>query len=510
MTDSTRKIIPKLEDEATFAGKIPHNGDGDIKRILSRYQGSWHWLLTSDGTPATVLSSCENRTVEDGNRPLLDKKTSDGGSLATKTSAEEIKRDLVQGSWYWLLAPDDSPVTVDTTVESGGTSTVDTAIEGGTSEDSFSPTTNRSNEHRRRDLVHGSWYWLLAPDDSPANVNHSAGSRAATTRKRKPRDPPDSNQLDSRSRRSCRRRRDINVIDTELIETEDGNSSGDTVDGDDSDDACQSCYIAKEDYAKWEEKFQLLVEYKNKHKTTKVPHLYPILGIWVSRQRMLYKAKRLTKYRRQCLESIGFVFDKKTSDGGSLATKTSAEEIKRDLVQGSWYWLLAPDDSPVTVDTTVESGGTSTVDTAIEGGTSEDSFSPTTNRSNEHRRRDLVHGSWYWLLAPDDSPANVNHSAGSRAATTRKRKPRDPPDSNQLDSRSRRSCRRRRDIWMEMYQRLSAYQKKFKCTRVSEAFDLKLYKWVEYQRRQCTNKDRVDLLNVIGFDWNRVTDHSNK
>jgi hypothetical protein len=273
MTDSTRKIIPKLEDEATFAGKIPHNGDGDIKRILSRYQGSWHWLLTSDGTPATVLSSCENRTVEDGNRPLL---------------------------------------------------------------------------------------------------------------------------------------------------------------------------------------------------------------------------------------------DKKTSDGGSLATKTSAEEIKRDLVQGSWYWLLAPDDSPVTVDTTVESGGTSTVDTAIEGGTSEDSFPPTTNRSNEHRRRDLVHGSWYWLLAPDDSPANVNHSAGSRAATTRKRKPRDPPDSNQLDSRSRRSCRRRRDIWMEMYQRLSAYQKKFKCTRVSEAFDLKLYKWVEYQRRQCTNKDRVDLLNVIGFDWNRVTDHSNK
>ena len=58
------------------------------------------------------------------------------------------------------------------------------------------------------------------------------------------------------------------------------------------------------------------------------------------------------------------------------------------------------------------------------------------------------------------------------------------------------------NVWIEMYQRLLAYRKRYQTTRVTESFeDSKLAKWVRTQRRSCSEKKRVELLNDIGFEW---------
>jgi hypothetical protein len=62
--------------------------------------------------------------------------------------------------------------------------------------------------------------------------------------------------------------------------------------------------------------------------------------------------------------------------------------------------------------------------------------------------------------------------------------------------------------WMEMYQRLVAYKKKHNNTRVPCRYgeDSQLGFWVTQQRRFCKDKDRIELLNDIGFEWNPQRD----
>jgi len=58
-------------------------------------------------------------------------------------------------------------------------------------------------------------------------------------------------------------------------------------------------------------------------------------------------------------------------------------------------------------------------------------------------------------------------------------------------------------FWMEMYGRLVAYEKTHGDTRVPFRYkeDPRLGRWVSAQRRYCKNKDRIDLLKKIGFEW---------
>jgi hypothetical protein len=57
--------------------------------------------------------------------------------------------------------------------------------------------------------------------------------------------------------------------------------------------------------------------------------------------------------------------------------------------------------------------------------------------------------------------------------------------------------------WMKMYQRLEAYKTKYKNTRVPRSYkaDPQLAEWVLRERYSCKKKNRVDLLNEIGFEW---------
>jgi len=57
--------------------------------------------------------------------------------------------------------------------------------------------------------------------------------------------------------------------------------------------------------------------------------------------------------------------------------------------------------------------------------------------------------------------------------------------------------------WMKMYQRLKQYAMKYKNARVPFRYkaDMQLGVWVQTQRKNCKAKDRIDLLNDIGFEW---------
>jgi len=57
--------------------------------------------------------------------------------------------------------------------------------------------------------------------------------------------------------------------------------------------------------------------------------------------------------------------------------------------------------------------------------------------------------------------------------------------------------------WMVMYDRLVKYKAKYKNTRVPKRFkqDIQLGTWVSNQRSVCENTYRVELLNRIGFEW---------
>eukprot|EP00536_Pseudo-nitzschia_multiseries_P019629 jgi/Psemu1/233029/e_gw1.5900.4.1 len=62
--------------------------------------------------------------------------------------------------------------------------------------------------------------------------------------------------------------------------------------------------------------------------------------------------------------------------------------------------------------------------------------------------------------------------------------------------------------WETMYQRLVAYKKKHNNTNVPQRYkeDPQLGLWVSTQRRGCEESDRIDRLNRIGFAWNALED----
>ncbi|OEU18116.1 HA-domain-containing protein [Fragilariopsis cylindrus CCMP1102] len=65
--------------------------------------------------------------------------------------------------------------------------------------------------------------------------------------------------------------------------------------------------------AQWMETYQRLVAYKKQHKSTDVPFVYKVnglfLGRWVNRQRTYFKNNELSEERINHLESIDFVWD---------------------------------------------------------------------------------------------------------------------------------------------------------------------------------------------------------
>lgn len=193
-------------------------------------------------------------------------------------------------------------------------------------------------------------------------------------------------------------------------------------------------------YRSWEERFQLLVEYKNKHGNTRVSQLNKPLGPWVNKQRAKYKAHTLSTSQCQRLNSIGFEWNiqscswmvmynqlctYRTQHNGSTHVPTSCDKCK-----SLRNWIYKQRRS--------YSMGTLTVE-----------------------RIDLLN--------------KIHFNFQQRV---------------ELD-------------WMAMFERLVVYQKKHNSTRVPINFkDGQLVRWVQKQRKECKEEDRIELLNGIGFEWN--------
>ena len=85
---------------------------------------------------------------------------------------------------------------------------------------------------------------------------------------------------------------------------------------------------------KWQQNYQLLIDYKSKHGTVVVPRKVPILGTWVVSQRDARKNGRISDRRIKLLDAIGFVWvtrdsawDEKCQEYCELVKKNNGSHI---------------------------------------------------------------------------------------------------------------------------------------------------------------------------------------
>jgi len=202
--------------------------------------------------------------------------------------------------------------------------------------------------------------------------------------------------------------------------------------------------------ALWEAMFQLLVQYKKKYGTTRVPNTrnskHMKLGYWVTNQRINNKNEKLPDYRHQRLESIGFqwkvqtyipwmgMYNKlrsyKRSHNGSTRVRQTATALDYNRL-GNWVHNQRK------------------------------SYSK--GNLAEEREYLLEHIGFEWKLSTYHEPRP----------------------------------------WVEMYLRLKAYKEEHNRTNVSHTpkEHRQLQTWVRNQRRRCKEEHRIALLDDIGFEW---------
>jgi hypothetical protein len=59
------------------------------------------------------------------------------------------------------------------------------------------------------------------------------------------------------------------------------------------------------------------------------------------------------------------------------------------------------------------------------------------------------------------------------------------------------------EAWMKMYNRLLAHKEKTGSVEAVWRKDARLARWVARQRNGCKTQKRIDLLNDIGFSWEK-------
>ena len=317
------------------------------------------------------------------------------------------------------------------------------------------------DENHDGDPRPSTWYWHLAPDGSYA----TAGRPTVPASGKRKRDPLE--EAGRESRRPFRKAPIIDDMESDDYEdnsTDIGDEDFSMEDDDELSSDCwmddmgttrkndsvnhfvrsSSCYRQKEFDAQWDAKFELLVGYKKKHGTTRVPGSEPVLGTWVKLQRVLYRKKRLLGCRYERLISIGFEWSIGHQHRPWMERFNHLRAFKK------------------------RHNGSTNVPTRQNGGL----------------------GQWVRKQRVDYSKDKISEQRKSLL------------NSIGFEWRIRGSYDR--NYWFQMYRRLVAYQKKHKSTRVPKGSKehSKLCKWVTTQRYNCKEKYRIDLLNEIGFDWN--------
>jgi len=253
------------------------------------------------------------------------------------------------------------------------------------------------------------------------------------------------------------------------------------------------------DKNQWMKMYQRLVAYKEEFRTARVPQRYkadPQLGRWVNKQRTSGKSK---KDRCELLNKIGFEWNiSNPNDWENMyqrllvykkkhGTTCIPKKYKADPQLGTWVH---------------------------------------TQRDNckEKDRIELLNkiGFEWRMIEKNDWKKTYQRLVAYKEKDGTTRVPqsyKEDPHLGRWVNKQRLYCKQKnrvdllneigfewnvRDDWMQLYQHLVEYKKNNGTARVPQRYknNPQLGRWVEYQRTNCKDKDRVDLLNDIGFDWN--------
>jgi len=252
----------------------------------------------------------------------------------------------------------------------------------------------------------------------------------------------------------------------------------------------------------WTDMYERLVAYKEKYNTAKVPAKFPEdpqLGNWANNQRHRCK----DKYRVALLNDIGFIWDNRNTDAAwtEMYDRLVAYKETYDTARVPFKF---PDDPKLGI----------WVDNQR-------------HRCKDKHRVSLLNDvGFVWDTTSDTAWKEMY----DRLVAYKEKyhtvkvpfKFREDPQLGNWANNQRHRCKNRdrvallNDIgfvwdpkWTDMYDRLVAYKEKYETTLVPISWkgDPKLGLWVSHQRTRCNRKERVDLLNNIGFVWD-VADYT--
>jgi len=356
--------------------------------------------------------------------------------------------------------------------------------------------TNETTDSRRRGLLE--------------TVKHTYSRRKET--KQQKRRPYSKSTNPKVAKRQCHRnssRRAPTICDKESSDEEKGSHVYD------DDNSANNCERGGVFQAAWEEKFQLLVQYKNEYGTARVLISDPLLGCWVQHQRTAYKQNKLPKYRRERLDSIGFEWNgfdsiyrandaiwmemynqllcyKRQHNGSTNVPYRFAENKELGRWVHTQRRLYSKEKlSPKRIDLLESIGFKWNSITKL----------PWMEMYNQLLCYKRQHnGSTTVPRGSIEYKKLANWVAGQRHQYSKKKL-------------SQKKIERLESIgfvwdllhkqWMDMYQRLVAFTMKYGTTCVPFYWnrDPKLARWVNEQRQKCKDQLRIDLLNRIGFVW---------
>lgn len=284
--------------------------------------GSWRWLLAPDGSYATVDNTMPSQkrhrrcTIDSDTRIKPEIVASSHVMMIDSTKVDKNKavseNDPKLSNWHWLLTPDGSFAT-------GGNTSSSRKQRKRPKNDAITVRKRKRASFNEKKILRqkpqpSTWYWLLAPDGSCL----TAGNPTLTRKRRK--FSGANSVLVEKCVYSVLTPRIGNGFGQKSMEGKYGIDDNDddeivTVTDTDGSDFLTSiswkgrgCGGFGKKYCNrhWEERFQLLIEYKKKHKTTNVNLLTPVLGTWTQWQRRLYRHGKLSKERFDRLKWIGF------------------------------------------------------------------------------------------------------------------------------------------------------------------------------------------------------------
>ena len=271
------------------------------------HRGRWRWLLEPDGSHATAIPPSLHATRKKRPRDpgaCAATTTTIEGDLVSSASGPRRRRDTkrASGSWYWLLANDGRPATVDASTQSS--MIIGTKRRRPSSEPSF-PTPSRyhcckseedTNEYRESDedesnLLDHEEHEIRSLDSSQRwkqNFQRLVSYKQKHNTADVPTRMPILGNWVNMQRRYFEHGK---LSKKQIAQLESVGFSWRLLERTD-----------------WTEMYNHLVIYSKKHNTVNVPKGASKLGHWVQWQRRQYKNGKLPKERVTRLESIGFVW----------------------------------------------------------------------------------------------------------------------------------------------------------------------------------------------------------